>query len=203
MAIDTFDALKTSIADYLDRTDVSPNIEIAISLAEARFNRELRTLDMEKYEDLTLTDGEVDLPSDYRSWRAVVAQISPLRILSYMSASGLRDAYTIVESGYPNNFSIERGKLVVRPTTSTSVRLVYYSNIEALSVSNTSNWLLATHPNAYLYASLLEMALLLRDSELGATMEALTSRIIAEIMAEDEQARFGAGSGMTVRGICP
>jgi len=39
----TFDELKTNIADWLNRTDLTSVIPTFITLAEARLNRQLRT----------------------------------------------------------------------------------------------------------------------------------------------------------------
>ena len=47
MAIGTFAQLKTAAANWLDRSDLTDRIPEFIALAEARFNRILRTRDME------------------------------------------------------------------------------------------------------------------------------------------------------------
>ena len=47
MAITTYSELKTSIADYLNRSDLTSIIPTFISLAEAQINRDVRTWQME------------------------------------------------------------------------------------------------------------------------------------------------------------
>ena len=47
MAIGTYDELKTAVANWLDRDDLTDRIPEFISLAEARFNRVLRLRSME------------------------------------------------------------------------------------------------------------------------------------------------------------
>ena len=42
MALDTFAGLKATIADYLNRDDLTSIVPSFISLAEAKFNRKLR-----------------------------------------------------------------------------------------------------------------------------------------------------------------
>ncbi len=41
MALDTYSGLKTTIADYLNRDDLTSAIPSFITLAEAKFNRKL------------------------------------------------------------------------------------------------------------------------------------------------------------------
>ena len=48
MALDTYANLKTAIADFLNRDDLTSSIDDFIDLAEAQMNREVRHWDMEK-----------------------------------------------------------------------------------------------------------------------------------------------------------
>ena len=47
MAIDSYTKLKTSVATWLDRDDLTDNIPDFISLAEDRINRHIRVRSME------------------------------------------------------------------------------------------------------------------------------------------------------------
>ena len=46
MALDTFSGLKSSIADWINRDDLTSVVPSFIVLAEATFNRTIRTRDM-------------------------------------------------------------------------------------------------------------------------------------------------------------
>jgi hypothetical protein len=46
MALDTYSNLKTSIANYLNRSDLTSYLGDFITLTEARLNRELRVREM-------------------------------------------------------------------------------------------------------------------------------------------------------------
>jgi hypothetical protein len=63
MAIDTFAVLKTSIADWLNRADLTSQIPDFITMAEARFNRELRCDAMDATASVTITAGAVAVPT--------------------------------------------------------------------------------------------------------------------------------------------
>ena len=58
MSISTYAELKTAIANFLARTDLTDQIPNFIQLAEARLSRELETRDQEKRANATLTIGD-------------------------------------------------------------------------------------------------------------------------------------------------
>lgn len=203
MALSTFSELKTAIAAWMwGRTDLGDHLNDFIALAEARLNRELRLREMEASEDLTLTDGEADLPADYLSLRGVTALTSPKRPLAYTSPDGLDRAYPSDPSGWPCVFTIEGAKIKVRPTTASDIRLAYYAKIPALSDANTSNWLLAKAPNAYLHASCLEAAKFIGDTPRAGEMSSLLVQDLELLRSEDKMARWGR-AGARVQGPTP
>ena len=68
MAIASYADLKTSIANFLARSDLTAQIPDFIQLAEARINRELETREQEKRSTATLVAGDeyISLPTDMR-----------------------------------------------------------------------------------------------------------------------------------------
>ena len=73
MALSTFSELKTEIADYCDRSDLTSQIPTFIKLAEARMNRSLRVRLMETVKLIsTVGDSKrYPLPSDYLQLRTI------------------------------------------------------------------------------------------------------------------------------------
>jgi len=67
MAIATYTDLQTAAGDWLNRADLTSVIPTFISLAEAKFNRELRTRDMLIRSEAITTNEFVAVPSDF--WR--------------------------------------------------------------------------------------------------------------------------------------
>ena len=55
MALDTYSNLKTTIANYLNRSDLTSNLGDFITLTEARLNRELRVREMINTDTSTTT----------------------------------------------------------------------------------------------------------------------------------------------------
>ena len=67
MAFTNYSDLKTEIANYLGRSDLTSQIPTFIRLAEERLARDLRTRHMLKVSQATMTadDSTVALPSDF------------------------------------------------------------------------------------------------------------------------------------------
>jgi len=65
MAINTFATLKTAVANWLNRDDLTDRIPEFISLAESRLSRELETRGQEKRATLTTSasDQYISLPA--------------------------------------------------------------------------------------------------------------------------------------------
>ena len=81
MSIGTYAELKTSIANFLARDDLTAQIPDFIQLAEGRMSRELETREQEKRSTATLTSGDeyIALPTDMREVREVKLNTSPYR----------------------------------------------------------------------------------------------------------------------------
>ena len=73
MAFTTYTELKSTVADYLARTDLTTQIPDFITLAEVRLKRDLRIRQMLKVATATMTvsDSTVALPSDFLAIREI------------------------------------------------------------------------------------------------------------------------------------
>jgi len=93
MAITTYSELKTAIANFLARDDLTSVIPDFISLAEGRLSRELETRSQEKRATATLTVGDeyTALPTDLRELRMVKLNGDPEQVLEYMSPVALHN----------------------------------------------------------------------------------------------------------------
>ena len=87
MALDTYANLKTSIANYLNRDDLTTYLPDFISLAEARHGRDLRLRIMENVGTASATGGQnyIDLPTNFLEFRYVALNTNPKIVLRYMS----------------------------------------------------------------------------------------------------------------------
>ena len=65
MAITTYSELKTAVANWLNRDDLTSNIPEFIALAEAAINDQVRHWRMEKRAETTLDAQFIGPPSDW------------------------------------------------------------------------------------------------------------------------------------------
>lgn len=77
-----YENLKTSVADWLHRTDLEDVIPTFVMLAESRINRDIRVFDMEKELSGDMDDFDIELPSDYRQIKSVIVDGQYLQYLS-------------------------------------------------------------------------------------------------------------------------
>ena len=197
MALDTFANLKIAVANYLNRDDLTSHIPDFISLAEARHSRDLRLRTMENVATATATGGQnyISLPDNFLEFRYVCLNTTPNVILRYMSPFELKRNYGGHTSGEPIYYTIIKDKLYFGPTPDSgySIEWAYYSKPTALSDSNTSNGILADHPDIYLYSVLLESSpFLMQDERLGVWAE-LYKQAVAVANTSDESGRHSSG----------
>lgn len=167
MAITTYAELQTALADWLNRADLDQQIPDFISLAESTLNDVLRSSYMVATATQPITSGRASLPAD--ALEIIYVQVAdaedePLEQVTPQQLLMLRRARTR-NSGTPKFFAAVGRELLVTPSPSgaTSVDIDYYQKIPALSVSNTTNWLLTQAPHIYLYTALLHATPFLMD----------------------------------------
>jgi hypothetical protein len=192
MALDTFSGLKTTIADYLNRDDLTSAIPSFITLAEAKFNRKLRVRQMVKRANATLDTQYFAFPADFLQAKEFQLNTNPITYLQYVTQNqgDYGSATNYVAAGKPQFYTIIGTQIQVIPTPDTGYtgELTYYGKIPTLSDSNTSNWLLAYAPDLYLYGSLVEATPYLKDDERLAVWSTLYTNSLGDIEVADQRA---------------
>ena len=194
----TYSELKTNIANYLNRSDLTSEIDIFIDNTEAELNRRLRVADQIKRATATADAQYLSLPSDWLE--AVNVEItsnnfSPLMQMSIESLDVYRKANNNV-TGQPIYFALVDNTMELAPTPDASytLQLTYFSKIDALSDSNTTNFVLNSHPDLYLYGSLKHASVFLMEDERAPLFNAQFEKSLEEIRLQQERAEFSKGS---------
>jgi len=206
MAFTTYSELKTEIANFLARDDLTSQIPSFITLAEARMSRELNSRTMEKRATATTSadDSFISLPTDLRSVRNVQLNTDPITILKFHTMEMLNMEYSSSGTGKPRGYAIMGSELVLRPIPDTTytLEIIYGEGIDSLSDSTTNNTILTRHPDAYLYGSLTNAYTYLMDEARATQYDGLFTRIMGEIIRDTEEARYGGVLNMktTYRG---
>ena len=172
----------------------------AIRKAEAYFLRRLRVSDMEISATLAVSDDTVALPTDLREIRSVVWLHNGYEYpLGNMSLSGLVGAYgTTAAGGRPVAYAREGNTLRFAPSSSGTLRIVYYADITPLTDAFPTNWLLQVAPDLYIAGAQYYLCRRERD-DTGAQMALSEANAIIDAM--QTQAAFQAGGNLIPHGI--
>lgn len=195
--------LKQAVEDWLNKPELVEVIPTFIELAEARFNRELRVRDMETRTSPSISSGTYTLPADWLETInfSVLGSSGREQQLQFIDTPEYAIQSARVVSGDPRYYTQIGGSYLIinAPTSATTFYLAYRQKIPALSVSNTSNWLLAKSPDLYLYGSLLMAEPYLQNDERVPLWAAAVQKTIADMNLESDWARQPRGQLMTRR----
>ena len=198
MAISTYTELKSSIADWLNRDDMTTVIPTFISLAEAGIERVLRTRRMLTRSTATIDTQYSAVPADFLEVRSIkLTSVSTVQPLTFQTIEVLdeMDAEN-PGGGTPMYFGIVGNQIRVHPIPAGSytAELAYYAKLEKLSDSVSSNWILSSHPDVYLYGALLQAAPYLKDDERTAVWTTLYAAAVEAMKSADERSATSGGA---------
>jgi hypothetical protein len=190
--MDTYAQLKSTIADYLNRDDLTSVIPTFIKLAESKFNRKLRVRQMVKRATAQIDTAFFAYPGDWLENKEFQLNTNPITKLEFITESYGNElrATSFSAGGKPRYYTVVGSQLEFIPTPDTQYdgELTYYAKIPALSDTNTSNWLLAYAPDLYLYGALIEAEPYLKNDERVGLWGELYLRVVADIEVADERA---------------
>lgn len=192
--VTTYSGLVSTIGDWLNRSDLSTKIPDFIALLEARLNRILRTPEMEE-QFTDATDNELfPLPTDFRQMRALYLNTDPRQELHPVSLGTLRTKYADQTAGKPEVYAISGSNLVIGPAPDDHYDFVltYYKTIDALSSDNQTNWLISSHPDIYLYGTLVMAEAFLWNDERLPLWKAAWDEALGELTNQSNSKRYGA-----------
>lgn len=204
MAITTYTELKTAVADWLNRTDLTAVIPSFIALAESQFNQEERLRNQKSIVRATATfNAEYEaLPGDYLEMLNLTNQTTvPFQKVQFLSLNQWDDYkrdFTTLQ--VPKYYTIVGNQLQLLPVPGSDIvaEMIYYAKIPSLSDTNPDNWLLTNHPEVYLYGTLIQAAPYLKDDDRIATWNAMLEKSLDNIHQADDRALY-AGSVIKTR----
>ncbi len=202
MALTTYDELKASIADTLNRDDLTAVIPDFITMAESDMNMNVRHWRQEERAIAPIDTQYSAIPADFLEVISFHISSGDFRALELISKAEMLDRrYKSGDaSGKPAFYAITAGEIEVYPTPDGeyTTELYYFSRLDALSASNTTNWMLEYFPSAYLYGALVHSAPYLKDDARVQVWASLYASTINAINLEGERSTTG-GSGRRMR----
>lgn len=211
MSISTYSELKTAIANWVNRTDLTDRIPEFIALCEQVLANDpepqdpsvmpgVRCRAMEKRVTADVSTQYIDAPTDLLFMRRIKINTSPVRRLIYLTPEQMDAMYVGNEVETPNNFTIIGSEIQLAPIPDTTyvAEIAYYFRFPALSDANPTNWLLTNHPGIYLYGSLIHAEPFMLNDERLATW-ANMYRSLVTALNNQERAATHSGSALTMR----
>jgi hypothetical protein len=197
--ITNYTTLQSTIADYLNRADLTAQIPTFIQLAEADFNTRLRTREMIVRAEAQSSNEFVQLPADWLEAinLHIIDGAQPLRFVTLDEADYInkQQIFTNVAAYSLMNGAIE---LIPAPGADIDIEMIYYGKITPLSSEVATNWLLTKAPDVYLYGSLMHAQPFLMDDQRMPIFASLyNSRI--EALNEESMKSTHSGSPLVAR----
>lgn len=193
----TYATLQTGVADYLHRTDLTEKLPGFVTLAESILFRELSIRDMAVSLDLATTNEYCDLPADFGDVvKLTVTYGSTETPLDYKSPP-----YSWLSGvGRPNSYTLESNQLrIFGAGTGFAFKLYYKPKIQALSDSNTTNWLLENAYDLYFYATALEAAKYTRDQAEEAKLQGLVGALLDSVRRASERKGLPSTASLQIK----
>jgi hypothetical protein len=186
MSIASFSALRTQIASWLNRTDLTDaQLSQFVAATEADMRNDIEVRESEQRLSATMSGDGFTAPTDYLTARILVVDGLPVQYLPPETYAAKVDAQT--PSGY---FTINGNEFSVLGGDGKAYELLYLAQITALSADGDSNWVLANASNVYLWGGCKYGCLFLRDPEGAGGYAALYDRAISQLNKREREAKY-------------
>lgn len=192
----TYTELKASIADWLNRADLTAVIPDFVSLVEADLGRTLKGRNLRTTVAVTFDEtGAVALPGDFVRPVSLTLETDlyswPIEVKSYEYLIQKRSQLV---SGPPRYAAVVGTELLTAPVSDTTTGyagvLIYDQALAALSASNATNWVLASHPDCYLFGALYHAAPYLKDDGRIPVWENRYRQVLEQIRVLRDEAEY-------------
>ena len=194
----TYSELKTNIASFLNRSDLTDKIDLFIDQTEAEINRRVRTEDNVKRATAVLEQQYLTLPSDWQEVINIEIQSNDFGPVLQQSIESLDLHRSSINDapGQPIFFALVNDTLEFspKPDTNYTLQLTYYAKITPLSDSDTSNFISNDHPDIYLYGALKHASIFLMEDERAIFFSTQFEKALEEVRLEAEKSKFAKGS---------
>ena len=203
MSISTYAELKTAIADFLDRDDLTANIDTFIDLAESYHKRDIRIPEMISRESITVNARQISLPTGFIEPISFRLLTNPVTVLKQVNLHEMnRNRFEV--NGKPTLFSIT-GEIEFdkTPDDSYSGEIIFWKEETALSDANTSNNILARAPDVYLYGALVHTAPFPQEDSRIAVWASLYSQGVRQLNSSARKSRRSSPQVSRVSGSTP
>lgn len=196
---------KWLIRDQTTETFITQElVETYIQFCEAELNRELKTVDLEQSQDVTLSTSVnyVTLPSDYRGISSFEFDSRPFDIEYFSSRREMKERFSS-DAGRPKGYIIQGAKIIFNciPDSAYEMTLDYYGEIDALDADSDTNTILQKHPDVYLYGTIRQALININNKNRLEAIAPLYQNILERIKEDDKSSRMPSGGKMVAKNV--
>lgn len=173
----TYTGLKASVANFLNRADLTASIPDFITLAEAQMTRRFvsRMKEGKTFPRRLVfrTDAAIGqgmeyftVPTDMQGPLELTFDADPPVDLDYLENANLQREVKLNRwTGAPKWYSVVGAEFRIYPAADQAytAELTYIARVPALTDAAPSNWILTDYPDAYLYGAIVQAWLFLKD----------------------------------------
>jgi hypothetical protein len=203
MALANYGDLKTSVANWLGRQELTSYIPDYVAICHAWLMRELRNHPrMIKRDTAFSVDAEYEsAPSDFMELVAIYRQDGDKIPLTYLPHD-TQGYYFQGVSGEPKYVTIvgnttagtEQFRFGPPPNGTYTMTLEYYARVTFFANDSATNWILTDHPDLYLYGSLLQATAFIKDDARIQLWQSAFTAALDSLKKQGARARWGANS---------
>jgi len=210
--VSTYAQLKTDIAEWLARGDLTAVIPTFVRLCETDINNDFRLLDMIRRARAAGADSRyLPIPDGLLEFRRMSYWPDADRVFSLIQVSpeNLQVLDTVNTSTgsyqFPQRYTVHREIEFDAPASSDAdIEMIYYVRYPALASDTDTNWILQNAYGAYLYGSLLHAKPYLRDEQSAAFVAAGYENAVQSTMKTEKRSRTNqAATRVSVSGATP
>jgi hypothetical protein len=215
VAITTYATLKTAIANWLERSDLTAYIPDFIALAQSKMYTgvmgpdartwiipPLRIRDMITTANIAVTSGAGSLPSGWLEFVRLWIDATNQPNLKYLPIQTFYDnagAHNTVAASDTLAYTIEGATIRTAAPMTATLKSVHYARFTALSADGDADWIVTNAPHVYLHGALAEFYSSFNpEPTLAAQEAALFAAAIKGLNAQYAQAQH-AGSALIMR----
>lgn len=192
-----YDWLKSSIAKWAHRTNLTDVIPDFVMMAEKRINDDLEATAQEGIVEMTTVKGQQYLaaPSDLADIRSLT--VTGVGSLAYLLQDQFADLYAHGHSGAPLHYTVVGAQILFGPIPDSEYIVKCYARLRvpALADAAGTNWLIIQRPDVYLAASMVNAMVYMKDLPGQQQWEAAYQTAMTSLNA----AEWGKNAPLTIK----
>ena len=189
----TYTGLKAEVADLYPRADIVAGVDNYIARAEAEFNRVLRLPQMITTNlALAASSRFTNLPAGFLEMQRVQLNVGGRRTRLDFIGEEYAPKVTDGSTGTPRWWDVigMQLELLPAPGASISLDISYWAAITSI-IGGDPNFLLTSHPDLYLYRTLLEAAIARSDDKRIARYTPFYTNALTAVQRAGKRLRYG------------